>query len=118
MKLLEINNFINAIKNISTLATSFEFIGYELPKQHKNGAILIINDLDTQWDCFDINLIEFIVIWWVWESKSKIKSYSDLLDEKLLWFEILKYKVDLYDYSPVLLWEDWRFEIIKTYRVF
>jgi len=118
MKAIEINEFIENVKNIVQIDNLFDFIWYELPKKHKNGAELQILDLDSQWTCYEVVLMEFRIIWWVWDPQLKVKSISDVIDENIIWNEVLNYSISIYNYAPPFLNSDWRFEVVKAYKIF
>lgn len=118
MKAIQIEDFIENIKNIPAISSTFEFIWYELPKKHKNWAELQIIDFNSKWDCFDIFYIEFRIIWRVSDPQIKVKSLSDIIDENIIWNEILNYNISLYDYSKPFMNKEWRFEVVRTYQVF
>lgn len=118
MKAVEINDFINKVKNIPAIAGLFWYIGYELPKTNKNTPSLTIIDLDDSYWCIPAYLMEFRIIWGLEEPQIKIKSYSDIIDENILWNKVGTLNIQPFDYNAPILNGANRFELIKTYQVF
>ncbi len=119
MKIQDIKDLISNIESISEIKNIFEYIGYEIPKQAQSWDVLIIGDLDEWSLCVTTHLIEFRIIWKADQTALKIKSYADLLNEKILgdhnlWFT----KIISFDESRIFLNSDNRFEKVITYKFY
>jgi hypothetical protein len=119
MKLQEIKNFINWLKNISDINSEFGYIWYDLSRESISWNSLIFSDLDEWWNCFETNLIELRIIWWADITAFKIKELIDLLHSKLVWSRLLWFNsIQKFDESRMFFNSDNRFEKVITYKIY
>ncbi len=120
MKYEYIKEFISLIKQEEVITDIFEYIEFEIPKTSMDKNIMIIQDIEElSAGCGYLHLVEFRIIGKIDDTAIKLKKYSDILNDHIIWSHKFWYSdISLKSYTKVYLNADDRFEMILIYEIY